>query len=82
VISYELWQRRYAGARDVVGRTVSFNSFPVTIVGIAPPQFQGTTVMRADTWLPLSMSSVAAPRFGPEMFTNRRIVWLFMGGRL
>jgi predicted permease len=82
VISYELWQRRYAGARDVVGRTVSFNSFPVTIVGIAPPQFQGTTVMRADTWLPLSMSSVAAPRFGAEMFTNRRIVWLVMGGRL
>ena len=40
-------------ARDTVGRTVSFNSFPVTIVGIAPPQFQGTTVMRADTWLPL-----------------------------
>jgi predicted permease len=54
----------------------------VTIVGIAPPQFQGTTLLRSDTWLPLAMSSVASPRFGPEMYTNRRIVWLVMGARL
>ena len=82
VISYELWQRRYAGAREVVGRTVSFNGSPVTIVGITPPGFQGTTILRADTWVPLALSSIATPRFGAEMFTNRRIVWLFMGGRL
>lgn len=82
VISYGLWQRRYAGARDVIGRTVSFNNTPVTIVGITPPGFQGTTILRADTWLPLTLSSVATPRFGAEMFTNRRIVWLFTGGRL
>ena len=82
VISYELWQRRFAGAPDIVGRNVSFNSQPVTIVGVTPRGFQGTTVMRADTWLPLNLSHVAAPRFGRDMFTNRRASWMVMGGRL
>jgi putative ABC transport system permease protein len=82
VISYELWQRRYGGTEDTVGRTVNFNGQPMTIVGITPPRFQGTTVMRSDAWLTLGVSSVASPRFGPGMFTNRRASWLVAGGRL
>lgn len=60
VISYELWQRRYGGADSTVGRTVTFNGHPVTIVGITPPRFQGTTVMRSDAWLTLGQSSTRA----------------------
>jgi predicted permease len=82
VISYELWQRRFGGAPDTVGRTVSFNANPVTIIGVTPPGFQGTTVMRSDAWVPLNLASLAAPRFGREMFANRRATWLVMGGRL
>ena len=82
VISYELWQRRYGGAADTVGRTVTFNNQPVTIVGITPPRFQGTTLVRADTWVTLRKASLATPRFGQDMFTNRRVSWLAMGGRL
>jgi predicted permease len=82
VISYELWQRRFAGAPDTVGRTVTFNGHPTAIIGVAPPGFQGTTLMRSDAWVPLNLAAIATPRFGPEMFKNRRIVWLFMGGRL
>ena len=82
VISYELWQRRYARAEDTVGRTVTFNNNPVTIVGVAPPRFQGTTVMRADTWVPLTLAATVSPRFGANMYTNRRISWIVMGGRL
>ena len=82
VISYELWQRRFGGAADTVGRTVTYNSHPVTIVGVTPPGFQGTTVMRSETWVPLNLASIAAPRFSREMFENRRASWLLMGGRL
>ncbi|HEY2433175.1 MAG TPA: ABC transporter permease [Vicinamibacterales bacterium] len=82
VISDELWRRRFGGAADAVGRVVSINGFPVTIVGVAPPQFQGTTVLRADAWLPLAMSSLAAPRMPASLFTCRECVWLVMGGRL
>ena len=82
VISYELWQRRYGGAADTVGRIVTFNGKPVTIVGITPARFQGTTLMRSDAWLTLGVSSIASPRFGPEMFTDRRASWLVSGARL
>jgi predicted permease len=82
VISYELWQRRFGGAPDTVGRSVTFNGHPTAIIGVAPPGFQGTTLMRSDAWVPLNLASIATPRFGAEMFKNRRIVWLVMGGRL
>jgi putative ABC transport system permease protein len=82
VIAYDLWRRRFDGSDDAVGRTVTFNGQPVTIIGVAPPGFQGTTLMRSDTWLPLSLSSVAAPRLGERLFKSRDSVWLVMGGRL
>ncbi len=82
VISYELWLRRFAGAADAIGRVVIINGVPVTIVGVAPPQFQGTTVLRADAWMPLAMSTIAAPRLPASLFSCRECVWLILGGRL
>ena len=39
VISYGLWQRRYGGAPDVVGRPITLSGVKGTIVGIMPPGF-------------------------------------------
>jgi predicted permease len=51
VIGYGLWQTRFAGARDVVGRTIRINSEPHEIVGVLPPEaeFPGDVAL----WLPL-----------------------------
>jgi len=46
VLSHGFWQRRFGGA-DVVGRTVTVNRVPVTVVGVAPPEFLGPEVGRA-----------------------------------
>jgi predicted permease len=82
VISDELWQRRFARADDIVGRVVMLNGFPITVVGVAPPRFQGTTVLRGDAWVPLAMATIASPRLPQSLFTCRDCVWLVMGGRL
>jgi predicted permease len=82
VISYELWRRRFAAADDTIGRVVTLNGFPVLIVGVTPPQFQGTTVLRADAWVPLAMTTIASPRLPQSLFDCRECVWLIMGGRL
>ena len=82
VISYELWQRRFAGSPDTVGRTVPLNGHPFAIVGIAPPGFQGTTVLRSDAWVPISATPLASPRRSASLLTSRESVWLLMGGRL
>jgi putative ABC transport system permease protein len=82
VISHELWQRRFARAEDVVGHVVTINGAPVMVVGVTPPGFQGTTVLRTDAWVPLAQATLASPRLPQSLFTCRECVWLIMGGRL
>ena len=39
VISYDTWQTRFGGRRDIVGRTVAFDGQPYVIVGVLPEGF-------------------------------------------
>src|SRR5262245_6553643 len=82
VISHERWQRRFGGNPAIVGSTVPINGHPFAIVGVAPPGFQGTTVMRTDAWVPFVASTLAFPRRDRNLFEMREGVWLVMGGRL
>ena len=36
VLSYGLWQRLFAGNRDVLGRTIDIDGAPMSIVGVMP----------------------------------------------
>ena len=38
VISYGFWQRRFGGAADAIGRSLTVERVPFTIVGVAPPR--------------------------------------------
>ena len=40
VISHDLWQRRFGGAPDVLGKTLSLGGKPHTVVGVMGPEFQ------------------------------------------
>src|SRR5262249_3106616 len=54
-ISYRLWRQRFAGADDVVGRRLTVQRVPFTIVGVMPPGFFGLDVGRnADVLLPFA----------------------------
>ena len=37
VLSYAFWRREYGGARSVIGRTITLDDRPYTIIGVAPP---------------------------------------------
>jgi putative ABC transport system permease protein len=55
VISYRLWQQRFDGAGDVVGRRITVQRLPFTIVGVMPPGFFGPDVGRmTDVMLPFA----------------------------
>ena len=68
VISHGLWQRRFGGAPDVVGRTIGIsdallaNDVQYEIVGVMPPQFYFLPTREVDLWMPAS--------FLPFMRTN------------
>jgi predicted permease len=57
VISYDYWQTRFGGASGVVGQKVRVNDRELTVVGVAPKHFQGTTVpLKFDLWVPATMT--------------------------
>jgi predicted permease len=80
VITDELWRRRFGSDPSIVGRAITINGHSFAVVGIAPPGFQGTTILKPDLWLPLTTQVLG--RGDGEMLTNRRITWLMVGGRL
>ena len=54
VLTYAYWHTRFQGDRTAVGRTVQINKHPYTIVGVAPPGFQGTLLfVSPDFFLPI-----------------------------
>ena len=52
VISDDLWQRRFGGARDVLDKTIRVNELPHQIIGVMPRAF-GFPSRTTDVWLPL-----------------------------
>src|SRR5690348_13086771 len=57
VISYRLWNNYFHADKSVLGRTVRINRYPVTIVGVAPPEFSGDFPgMAFDAWVPVSLA--------------------------
>jgi predicted permease len=55
VLSDSLWREQFGADPGVVGRTISMNRHPFTVIGIAPPGFAGIYGGLAEAaWLPLS----------------------------
>ena len=72
VIGYSVWQRRFAGASDVIGRRVRLGGLETTVVGVMPDGFAFPVSQSA--WIPLKPGGMAwGPRQGP---------WLVVFGRL
>jgi putative ABC transport system permease protein len=62
VITYALWQRRYNGARDVIGRRLTIAEQPFTIVGVMPSDF--TYPRGVEAWMTLAaLTSMVNPAF-------------------
>jgi predicted permease len=81
IISYDFWKRRFGLDPTVVGRNIALNGIPFTIIGIAPPRFEGIVVgEKPDLWWPL----YTAPRLlgGWNPFSDPDNWWLVLIGRL
>jgi predicted permease len=59
VISAGFWKSYFRSDPAIVGKTIRVNRRPLTIVGVAPVEFRGTSpVMQHDLWVPVTMGVV------------------------
>ncbi|MEM7356307.1 MAG: ABC transporter permease, partial [Acidobacteriota bacterium] len=83
VLGHGLWTRLFASDPDIVGREVTINRHPFTVIGVAQQGFKGTGRAEAmEAWIPLSMfQQVAQPGFA-AMLPQRSGRLLNVIGRL
>lgn len=81
VLSYHFWKSQLAGAADVVGRKVWINRRPMTVIGVAAPEFHGIDIGEVPSvWIPAPMSTEAIPGFTNML--NPRVRWMQVLARL
>jgi predicted permease len=57
VVSYHFWQQTLSSDPAVIGKTISINATPFTVVGVMPEAFHGITqeLEPPDIWVPITM---------------------------
>jgi len=56
VLSYSLWQRRFGGDQEIIGKTIKANNKQYTVIGVMPPGFRfpiGWLTNDVEIWAPL-----------------------------
>ena len=88
VISHRFWLWELGGERSAVGRSMTINTVPFTIIGVASPGFTGLLDgAAADLWVPLRPTATLSPwgsrtASTDSAFADRRYWWCTIGGRL
>lgn len=81
ILSYDYWRNRFALNPNVLNDTLLVNGQAMTIVGVTPRGFSGTTLgQRPDVFVPLTMRAQMQPGF--KGFENRRQYWAYLFARL
>jgi predicted permease len=81
VLSYDYWQSHFGSDPGVVGKILTVNGQSMTIVGVAPRGFEGTTLgTRPYVYAPITMRGVLSTGF--RGFDDRRSYWAYVFGRL
>jgi putative ABC transport system permease protein len=63
LLSDRLWQERFGGDRDMLGRTIRLNGTEHAVIGVMPPSFRFP--IREDLWVPFAPAEGALPGEGP-----------------
>src|SRR6185295_8811915 len=81
VITYNCWQKRFAGSTDVVGRNVIVDGRSFMIIGVAGQGFHGSEISYVpEMWFPMMMLGQIEP--GGDYLENRDNANFFVQGRL
>ena len=78
VISDRLWHRRFDGDSSVIGRSITMNGHPFTVIGVAAPEFTGLLFrgLTTELWAPVMMMG----QLRTDQLANRDERWMFVKG--
>jgi predicted permease len=81
VLSYRMWQQRFAGSSDIVGTSLMVNGRAMTVAGVMPPEFYGThqNGNPTDIWAPLAFEPMLT---NLDAMDHPEEHWLGIIGRL
>src|SRR6266850_557197 len=71
LLSHGVWQRRYAADPSVIGRTITVNGNPHTVIGVMPPRFQFPE--QAQLWVPMTPIEYASARSARSLEVMARL---------
>jgi predicted permease len=81
VLSHSFWESRLGADPSVLNQTIIVNGQAMTIVGVAPRGFAGTTLgTRPFVFVPITMREVLIPNW--RNLENRRAYWAYLFARL
>ncbi|HSC31673.1 MAG TPA: ABC transporter permease [Gemmatimonadaceae bacterium] len=74
VLSDALWRSRFGADRAILGRTITLDGAPYTVIGVTPPAFTFPATKATEVWVPR--------RFSPEESSGRGNQFVQVVGRL
>src|SRR5262249_30852766 len=81
VLSFDFWRSRFGADPNVLNKGLIVNGQTLTIVGVTPRGFGGTTLgAKPEVFLPITMRGVLGG--GWRQWANRRNYWAYLFGRL
>ena len=81
VVSERFWRSKLGSDSAAVGRDITVNGHPYTLVGVAPHAFEGLDApVQTDAWVPLMMQAQLRLNAGP--LESNDVTWLHLCGRL
>ena len=81
VLGYDYWENQLGLDPAVLNSTIIVNGQSMTVVGVGPKGFEGTTLgATADVYVPLTMRTVMSPWW--DAWDNRRNYWAYLFARL
>jgi predicted permease len=84
VLAYSTWTNRYASDPHILGRRITLDGTPFTVIGVAGAQFTGTSPERHDLWIPISAVTLVKPHddWAKALVGDPRFCCASMAGRL
>ncbi|MDP2051990.1 MAG: ABC transporter permease [Acidobacteriota bacterium] len=82
VLSHAFWERRFNRDPEILQKPLRLNNQTFTVVGVAEPGFNGSSLVGTEAWVPMAMVATVRGMDNSRLLTQPSAVWTVAIGRL